>query len=220
MVLSLSRPAAYGPQSIGSLHRYVALKVEIAKLQNAKQLSIIRYLASKAPQDVNSRFVVSLLDSFVHDGPNGRHLCLVLEPMGPSVSSIINAPQLDYDPRKPQPRRFTNQRIKAILRNVLSGLSFLHHAGVVHGDIHSGNMLLAIQDLTTVEARKLRQDEVDSKFVSLVRSDGKVDKWAPKYLVVSEPLDEYVIRGPDEIVKIIDMGGGTYETKLSGRPYC
>jgi serine/threonine protein kinase len=145
---------------------------------------------------------------------------LVLEPMGPSVSSVLNAPQLEYDPRNRQPRRFDKRRTKAILRNVLSGLSFLHHSGVVHGDIQSGNMLFAIQDLTAVEARKLRQDEADRKVEYLVRSDGKTDKWAPKYLVVAEPLDEYVLREPDEFVKIIDMGGGTYEIKLNGPPCC
>ena len=167
-------------------------------------------LATKAPHDPNSRFVVTLLDSFTHKGPNGSHLCLVIEPMGPSVSAILNAPIEDYDPLNPQPRRFPKDRVKRTLRQVLLALQFLHGNGVVHGDLQSGNILFAIKDLSSVKPEVLSQTATNSRIEHLQRTDGKVDLWAPSYLAVGMPLSDFVLEGDDEIVKIIDMGGGTY----------
>ena len=138
----LSVAAAHQANSSRSVRRYVALKIEVAKPQDTNQLSIQRHLAQRSPQDVDSQFIVALLDSFIQEGPNGRHQCLVLEVMGPSISSVLNAPQVEYDPRNSQPRRFPTRQTKAILRNVLCGIRFLHSSGVVHGDLQSGNMLL------------------------------------------------------------------------------
>ena len=33
--------------------------------------------------------VVQLADYFEHDSPNGRHICMMFEPMGPNVLSVI-----------------------------------------------------------------------------------------------------------------------------------
>ncbi|KAK3938162.1 serine/threonine-protein kinase SRPK3 [Diplogelasinospora grovesii] len=202
------------PSIVDSVHRYVALKIEVAKLQGAEELTILQHLASKAPQDADSQFVVALLESFNHDGPNGRHLCLVLEPMGPSISSVLNASAEKIDLRNLQDikyPRLSKQQTKAILRNVLRGLRFLHSNGVVHGDLQSGNMLFAIRDLSSIGVEQLRQDQTRSEIDVLERADGKVDKWAPKYLVVEEPLKDYVLPEPNQIVKIADMGGAFLE---------
>ena len=191
----------------------------MASLQDAKQLAILRLLTSAALQDANSAFVVTLLDSFLLDGPNGRHPCLVLEPMGPSISSVLNAPRINYDPRHPQPRRFPTEQTKAIVRNVLCGLAFLHGNGVVHGDLQLGNTLFAIRDLAAVRTEKLQQDKANSRTEVLKRKDGKIDKWAPKYLIVSDPLQDYVLQGAEQVVKIIDMGGGAYKTNPTFSPF-
>lgn len=96
----------------------------------------------------------------------------------------------------------------------MRGLSFLHSRGVVHGDLQSANILFAIHDLCSVPTERLRQKVEDSRIEVLNRLDGKVDKWAPEYLVVAKPLDDYMLPEEDEVVKIIDMESCEYYPKL------
>ncbi|KAK2770442.1 serine/threonine-protein kinase SRPK3 [Colletotrichum kahawae] len=97
--------------------------------------------------------------------------------------------------------------IKRILRHVLLGLSFLHDNGIVHGDLHSGNILFALEDLSSMERVALEQTTENSRIDRLHRIDGKPDKWAPEYLAVTEPLSRHVLAGNDEAVKLSDLGG-------------
>lgn len=154
----------------------------------------------------------------MHEGPNGKHLCLVLEPMGPSLSSVLNAPAEYFDPRNPSSARFPKHQTKGVVQNVLRGLRFLHANGVVHGDLQSGNILFALQDLKRLSREQLRQDESNSRIEPLHRLDGKADKWAPRYLAVAKPLSEYALPDEEEVVKITDMGGGTYYLIMDGLP--
>ena len=73
-----------------------------------------------------------LLNDFEIHGPNGSHLCLVFQPMGPSLNS------LEYLFREGCARI---QRVhllsislsKAISRQILLGLDCLQRDGIVHG---------------------------------------------------------------------------------------
>ncbi|KAL0940234.1 serine/threonine-protein kinase SRPK3 [Colletotrichum truncatum] len=190
----------------GAASRYVALKIEVSTRRKPNELGIQQLLAKRASEDPGSRHVVNLLDSFYQDGPNGSHLCLVFEPMGPSLSSVLNAPVEIYDPLNPPVRRFEMAKTKRILRQVLLGLRFLHDSGVVHGDLQSGNVLFALQDLSRFGREALKQKTDKSRIDPVQRIDGKLDKWAPRYLVVSEPLSEYALSGSDEVVKLSDLG--------------
>lgn len=201
-----------------SISRYAALKVEIAKLYGSEsdRHSIQNILLREAPKYDDSQFTVQLLDSFIHEGPNGKHLCSVLELMGPSVSSVLDAPVKIYDIRNLPRARFSMHQTKAILRDVLRGLRFLHANGVVHGDLQARNMLFSLRDLRAFSREQLQQDECNSGVVPLHRLDGKADKWAPRYLAVAKPLSEYSLPKEEQVVKITDMGCGAYfMTRLS-----
>jgi hypothetical protein len=46
---------------------------------------------------------------------------------------------------------------------------------------------------------------MNSKLDPLLRIDGSVDRWAPKYLVVPSPLNEVAL---PQVVRLADFGGG------------
>ncbi|KAJ4412065.1 hypothetical protein N0V82_008865 [Gnomoniopsis sp. IMI 355080] len=96
---------------------------------------------------------------------------------------------------------------KRILRNVLHGLQYLHSYGIVHGDIHMGNILVTIRplecDAGTIADLKQRPEDGEP----LKRRDGKQDLWAPPYQLVPAGLLEYNSTELDPYVKIADIGG-------------
>ncbi|KAI0864830.1 serine/threonine-protein kinase SRPK3 [Xylaria cubensis] len=192
---------------------YVALKVHAADVDVSNELRIHQHLTDNASQDFNSEFVLLLSDAFIIYGPNGKHHCFVTDPMGPSVSAVLNAPHENYDPLDPPTHRFPTPKNKTVLRNILSGLDFLHSNGIVHGDLQSGNLLFSFQSLTGIDPDKLQQNKENSQLDPVTRVDGKVDLWAPRYLAVPEPLTqesvpaEQQIPNSRQIIKLADLGG-------------
>jgi len=77
---------------------------------------------------------VRLLDSFVHAGPNGRHQCLVLELLGPSVERFVKDNKDSGEQTDPNV-------ILKITKQLLEGLASLHEAGYAHGSRHSTQAL-------------------------------------------------------------------------------
>ncbi|KAJ5711168.1 hypothetical protein N7488_005324 [Penicillium malachiteum] len=80
--------------------------------------------------------VVELLDDFIHDGPNGSHVCIVTKPLGRQVEMVLS----DVDLENPAPYLFCRK----ICIQALQALDYLHQQGVMHGDFHPGNILLAL----------------------------------------------------------------------------
>jgi serine/threonine-protein kinase SRPK3 len=114
----------------GSRNCYVALKVMTADAlygeKHIDELRILQTTNSTNVHDPGHSRIVQLRQNFEHLGPNGAHLCLVLELLGPSMSDV---------------QRFFRQKQKAIpsvivkrvLRQTLLGLDYLHHScGIVH----------------------------------------------------------------------------------------
>lgn len=107
----------------------------------------------------------------------------------------------------PTLHRFPKHLGKRILRNVLHGLQSLHVSGIVHGDLHIGNILLTNRlKCITETIGELQQRPEDGTF--LKRLDGKQDLWAPPYLLAPAGLLKYSSTELDPYVKIADIGGG------------
>ncbi|KAF7328011.1 Protein kinase [Mycena kentingensis (nom. inval.)] len=65
---------------------FASLKI-VAASKTVTELAILQHLtATHDPMEDGSQHVVQILDHFVHEGPNGRHQCLVQEVLGPSFS--------------------------------------------------------------------------------------------------------------------------------------
>ncbi|KAK4062901.1 hypothetical protein Trihar35433_8696 [Trichoderma harzianum] len=55
------------------------------------ELQILQTITRNSdPAHLGHKHASHLLDSFYHEGPNGRHLCIVLELLGPKISSIVS----------------------------------------------------------------------------------------------------------------------------------
>lgn len=62
--------------------------------------------------------VMHVIDDFNLEGPNGTHRCLVFELLGPSVPDMVDAHFPDG--------RLPGKLVKAIAKQVVFGLEFLH----------------------------------------------------------------------------------------------
>ncbi|KAF4553468.1 Protein kinase domain-containing protein 19 [Elsinoe fawcettii] len=192
--------------------RYVALKIMTAKSSGAStELDILQHLANAAKEDKRSDHIMGLLDTFVHEGPNGSHRCLVLEPMGPTAASMRETMPLkvvnDDEPKHSfqEVRRYPLWMTRRMIKNALQGLAFLHDNNVTHGDIQPGNILFPIQPLETIAEEELRQDEgVRHSVFKLERVDGLQDLWTQRTFWTSQAPKETVtpvsLRAPESIV--------------------
>jgi hypothetical protein len=110
-----------------STQRFVSIKIVVAsESKNTNhELEILQHLQANDPHSHPGRSnVTQLLDSFFHEGPNGRHLCVVLELLGPTLFRVAEQSQ--------------NHRLKADLARRVSGhvvkaVAYLHSCGVAHG---------------------------------------------------------------------------------------
>jgi len=73
------------------------MKILVGDLTNTNkkggwdELGVIKILQKSNPQSCGYCHVYQLLDDFTHKGPNGTHICLVLEVMGLSILDVYRA---------------------------------------------------------------------------------------------------------------------------------
>ena len=87
-------------------------------------------------RDLRSRSnrVVRLLDSFEHNGPHGKHVCMVFEALGENLLSLIKRYNYAGIPL---------HKVKEIALKVAEGLDYLHRGcHIIHTDLKPENILL------------------------------------------------------------------------------
>lgn len=96
------------------------------------EIEILSAIAAGDPS--NEKYVVRLIDQFKHAGPNGQHLCMVLEFLGDSLLRLIK-----YNRYK----GLEFHRVKEICRCILTALDYLHRElKILHTDLKPENILL------------------------------------------------------------------------------
>ncbi|XP_073058116.1 uncharacterized protein [Primulina eburnea] len=123
---------AYDTQS----SKYVALKIQKSAPQFGQAaLHEIEVLSAIAAGDgVDTKCVVNLVDHFKHAGPNGQHLCMVLEFLGDSLLRLIK-----YNRYK----GLEFNKVREICKCILTSLDYLHRElGIIHTDLKPENILL------------------------------------------------------------------------------
>lgn len=185
-------------------HAYVSLKITLADLDKDIEQEVALYQSRLRPR---SQYLVALCDFFKIKGPNGEHGCFVFDPMGPDLTSLLKR-YPEFQIGEPWERRFSKQFAKEALLDIVRALDFLHSHGVVHGDVHLGNILSNIRHLdVNITSKKMLQQPVgDGR--SLRRLDGKADLWAPSYLLEPSPLYAHFSFDIDPLVVVTDLGAG------------
>ena len=108
-------------------NRWVSLKILIADHpRESQEIRNLQLLKERSQESLYRKYIVQLFDSFVHQGPNGQHQCLVFELLGPTVARIIgeyNEADETIEPRV----------ILRMSEQLLEAIEFIHDAGMGHG---------------------------------------------------------------------------------------
>ena len=139
------------------LNDYVAIKVTKGKktsYENAvEEIHTLSAIRSIGRTDTSSKRVVSLINHFVVEGVNGKHMCLVFEVMGQSLYTFM---------KKSFPNGIPIETLKGMVRQILEGLQYLHtKCKVIHSDIKPENILL----VTTKTQIEETDSEVNNKLI-------------------------------------------------------
>ncbi|KAI1425415.1 kinase-like domain-containing protein [Xylaria sp. FL1777] len=182
--------------------KYVAVKISVSEAESTREAGILRLISSLTGNTHTGRkHIVQLLDSFSITGPNGKHQCLVLELLGPSIPELIDSHLRDD--------RLPGQAARSIARQVLMGVDFLAQLDIGHGDIHARNIVLAIPHVNSLNEREF-MDTLGPPEIGLVkRNDGSTPEiHVPSYIVRPTPFhaEEVLQRLQAPVVKIIDFG--------------
>lgn len=165
-------------------------------------------------------FILELLDSFIHHGPNGEHICQVFNVMVPSVSDTIHIPAL----RSPKIGRLISLGlyplpiVKWILRDTLRGLRQMHSAGLVHADLHLRNILFTPNFIQRYSVKVLTN--VHNKGYILNQKDpGDIERY-PKYLYPPNPLYSFTTIWIDVSPRVMlaDLGFGKKDPRSRHPP--
>ena len=117
--------------------KYVALKIIIADESREKSLELrLANLEGLDFGEAGGECIAVPREHFWHDGPNGRHLCLVLPVLGPPVSALWG--------KFEDPARVSRD----IVLQVTRGLHFLHKKRICHGGESSQRQRCVISDNT------------------------------------------------------------------------
>lgn len=107
-------------------NKYAALKVYVNSSKKHRELAIYEHIKALSSNHDGRHRIRSLLDSFEVQGPHGRHICLVHEPLGISFEEMRDIPT---------DRILDEDLIRQLFRPILQGFEFLHEEAKV---IHTG----------------------------------------------------------------------------------
>ncbi|KAF2008655.1 kinase-like protein [Aaosphaeria arxii CBS 175.79] len=178
----------------------VCLKILKASCSQGEvgELKIMQYIeANSATTHPGRKYLPRLLDHFYHDGPNGRHLCIVMNILGSNVWKVRSEAHFS--------EKLSHELSRHISRQLILAVDFLHSIGVVHGDINEGNVAFKIPRIERVCFDETFQAKVKR------RDGGPLEKGIPE--IVVDPLEPLRYAETDELsdIQLIDFSSAFLE---------
>ncbi|KAI1938446.1 hypothetical protein LOZ66_003249 [Ophidiomyces ophidiicola] len=189
--------------NIYRLRRWVSIKIITAdSSQKSKELENLEILANKS----------QVFDHFIHKGPNGNHLCIVFELLGPTISTVLQ----DYSDGRD---RLDEDTILKLTKQLLNAIAFIHKSGLVHGDSSGRNTAFSCNRLSQLSEKDLFEVLRAPRVEDLVRIDGApLADGVPHQMVEHAKWDDWIDED-DEDLRILDFGEafhqGSAPSKLS-----
>lgn len=104
---------------------------------------------------------VMLLNSFMHEGPNGRHFIMVFEILGVNLLEIMK--RFDY-------KGIPVPLVRRLARQILMGLDYLHRiCRIIHTDLKPENVIVS---LTQVELEEIMKKGCLSTVNKTIKTEG------------------------------------------------
>jgi serine/threonine-protein kinase SRPK3 len=97
--------------------------------KGSKELQNIRTISQLIQNRPGSWQLCQLLDHFFYEGPNGKHLCLVQELLGPTLGTVLDY----YNSDKDNTEYLRPSTILNISKQLLKTVASLHSVGISHG---------------------------------------------------------------------------------------
>ena len=170
--------------------------------------------------------VMKLVDDFEITGPNGNHICMVFELLGENMLNLLykykqksieaaSSSSALSNPMTPQVLGVPLSLVKPIVRQLLSGLDYMHHCGVIHTDLKPENILVNLECPETLieqdygcSSKQLLAKLTSSSTTSSTSSASSTSSRCP--ISCSKPLCGIEKIKENIGIKIADLGNATY----------
>ncbi|KAH7403682.1 kinase-like domain-containing protein [Cadophora sp. MPI-SDFR-AT-0126] len=183
-------------------NRYVALKILAARLsRDCPEVKILRRL-KKSEDHQGKTHVMSMLDHFWVEGPNGRHLCVVSEVGGPSIKQFNDCPGFIRGTR-----RLRGDLARKVALQATEGLAYIHSTGIVHGDFTAANLLLKLANIDEWTLEEIHGRLGEPQTHVLHRAAEQAGEYStPRYTVNAISMSLVNARWLSDQIMIIDFG--------------
>jgi serine/threonine-protein kinase SRPK3 len=179
------------------------------------EIEILKLLRSADPS--GAEYVVQLVDSFTHDGPNGTHVCMVFEMMGQNLLSLIKYFQYGGIPL---------DAVRVIARQIAEGLDYAHtKCSLIHTDLKPENVLICLRPRDQQKLQQLAERAHEMAASSQANSEPAVPQFAGQPVAAVSRQDEkrlhaalnaivvprYETWSPEDYcVKVVDFGNACW----------